>query len=206
MNKILVTIKRGNVIKKNKMWLPVLVVVILVVLIVPQIKQENIRQALIKNDTTKEIVQNKKQVQNIAKEINNKRTKSSLDEILQGTEKVNNLLIATDNKDNLTIYKNITTNKPIFILESSYNFIENNSDYEENKNKILEIMKYNKIDEGYLIFKQEYKTMVYLIRPKWNKRQIVELGEETIGDVEQELKREKSSKLLLPIPVWNLKK
>lgn len=206
MNKILVTIKRGNVIKKNKMWLPVLVVVILVVLIVPQIKQENIRQSLIKNDTTKEIVQNKKQVQNIAKEINNKRTKSSLDEILQGTEKVNNLLIATDNKDNLSIYKDIRTNDPVFILESSYNFIENNSDYEENKNKILEIMKYNKIDEGYLIFKQEYKTMVYLIRPKWNKRQIVELGEDTIGNVNQELKKEKSSKLLLPIPVWNLKK
>lgn len=206
MNKILVTIKRGNVIKKNKMWLPVLVVVILVVLIVPQIKQENIRQALIKNDTTKEIVQNKKQVQNIAKEINNKRTKSSLDEILQGTEKVNNLLIATDNKDNLTIYKNIRTNDPVFILESSYNFIENNKDYEENKDKILKIMKYNKIDEGYLIFKQEYKTMVYLIRPKWNKRQIVELGEDTIGNVNQELKKEKSSKLLLPIPVWNLKK
>lgn len=188
------------------MWLPVLVVVILVALIVPQIKQENIRQSLIKNDTTKEILQNKKQVQNIAKEINNKRTKTSLDEILQGMEQVNNLLIATDNKDNLSIYKDITTNNPIFILESSYNFIENNQDYEKNKDKILKIMKYNKIDEGYLIFKQEYKTMVYLIRPKWNKRQIVELGEETIGDVEQELKREKSSKLLLPIPVWNLKK
>lgn len=206
MNKILVTIKRGNIIKNKKIWLPIILAVILVALIVPQIKQENIRQSLIKNDTTKEILQNKKQVQNIAKEINNKRTKSSLDETLQGIEKINNLLIATDNKNNLSIYKDITTNNPIFILESSYNFIENNQDYEENKNKILEIMKYNKIDEGYLIFKQEYKTMVYLIRPKWNKRQIVELGEETIGDVEQELKKEKSSKLLLPIPVWNLKK
>ena len=172
----------------------------------PQIKQENIRQSLIKNDTTKEIVQNKKQVQNTAKEINNKRTKTGIDEILQGMEKLNNLLIATDNKDNLTIYKNITINKPIFILESSYNFIENNNDYEENKNKILQVMKYNNIDEGYLIFKQEYKTMVYLIRTKWNKKQIVELGEDTIGNVDQELKKEKSSKLLLPIPVWNLNK
>lgn len=206
MNRILATIKGGNVIKNKKIWLPVLLVAILVALIVPQIKQENIRRSLIKNDTTKEIVQNKEKIQNIAKEINNKRTKTSLDEILQGMEQVNNLLIATDNKDNLTIYKNITTNKPIFILESSYNFIENNNDYEENKNKILEIMKYNNIDEGYLIFKQEYKTMVYLIRPKWNKRQIVELGEDTIGNVNQELKKEKSSKLLLPIPVWNLKK
>ena len=149
------------------------------------------------NEEQEEALKNKEEIFKLSKNID--RTQTDITDIskLFNTDPIDigDIAVFTDNEKNIEKYKSLNIKKPILIAEISEDFIENDINYNKNKDRFLQQIENYGVDEGYMIAKGEDDVNVYMFRPNWQNFKIYQLQNMTISKTEQDLEREEEERV-----------
>lgn len=144
-----------------------------------------------------EALKNKEEIFKLSKNIDQSQTDIADISKLFNTDPIDigDTVVFTDNKSNIDKYKNLNIKTPVLIAEISEDFIENDINYNKNKNRFLQQLESYGVDEGYMIAKSKDHINVYMFRPKWQNFKIYQLENMTISKTEQDLEREEEKRV-----------